>query len=404
MMPSDFRVKEFLKYHKLLMQNAPEGYVPYYFPVAKNDKYPDGKAIYFRAKINCLCGGSWKRITIGDNKQKTICTKCGKSRGSWKQPHARLTVEKAIGYIRAGYNIGLAARKDDPLICGDLDNLSKKEQVPLIDNTLSDKSRKRCGHHFFMFKKEGANIPNIATNDDGEIRSDDQYVLIPGSYVETSKEDILHEFEEQHITKQQYDEIINDPLLGYYTVYTEKPCLYIDYNEIPAFYKEIKKEQDLTGGYKNGVPKPCKGLKSALFDLSVADIISKTKERFTNPLHGSKTGMNYCIDENGLGHCWRCNVSHNGYQFLVAASGFMTCEQAGKGHNGTNLSNAVNNPEAVWHAWYYAKKNGYLSEDDPIPISALKFLAVKHNLVDKEPQWLDPKTYNQALKILEDEY
>ena len=34
--------EEFVKFHKLLMSNAPNNYTPWYFPVCENGKDPDG--------------------------------------------------------------------------------------------------------------------------------------------------------------------------------------------------------------------------------------------------------------------------------------------------------------------------------------------------------------------------
>ena len=69
----------FKLFNKLLMQNAPSNYTPWYFPIIKHNKAPD--------------------------------VKC-----SWKSEKARLTYEQALQRLEIGLNVGIAARKDDPLI------------------------------------------------------------------------------------------------------------------------------------------------------------------------------------------------------------------------------------------------------------------------------------------------
>ena len=63
-------------------------------------------------------------------------------------------------------------------------------------------------------------IPNIPTEDNGEVRSQDQYVIVSG-YVPTTDADIEKEFTEGHITKGQKEEIMKDDKRGFYTVEKE---------------------------------------------------------------------------------------------------------------------------------------------------------------------------------------
>jgi len=246
-------------------------------------------------------------------------------------------------------------------------------------------------------------IPNIATDDDGEIRSQDQYVLVAGSYVPTTKDDIKKELDAGHITEQEYNKIINDPRLGYYTVACDKPAAKIKEDELPLFFKEEKKKQELDDIFIHKKIKR-KGQKSALFDLTVSDIVVKKGERFPHPLHPSDTGANFCIDENGMGQCWRHSVSLNAYQFLVVKSGYMSCVDAGTGHNGSNPSRVKGDAGALFHAWLQAKQDNLLPEDDPIPIRALKYIAAKEGIIKSSEDNLNMDSFNKALDILEVKY
>ena len=117
------RLNEFKKFHHLLMAGAPAGYVPWYFPVVKDGKIPDGRWI----------------------------AKRGKGNGSWKADHARLSFREARDRIEAGLNVGLAARANDSLQIVDCDtNELFKELKP----TLLTRGRSRIGGHGWYFAKE----------------------------------------------------------------------------------------------------------------------------------------------------------------------------------------------------------------------------------------------------------
>jgi hypothetical protein len=102
------------------MENAPENYSPWYFPVIAGNKAPDG--------YDC--------------------------KGSWKDEKAHLTYEQALERLKSGKNVGLAARKEDPLIIIDIDEYNYTKFSP---DTLIVKSRKRCATHSFCFTNNQEN-------------------------------------------------------------------------------------------------------------------------------------------------------------------------------------------------------------------------------------------------------
>jgi len=120
----NFRIDQFTKFYNSLMEGSPEGYKPWFFPCAKNGKNPDPRAI------------------LNINQE---------SKGSWHHESARLSKEQCIEHIKMGYNIGFSARKDDPVVLGDIDEPGYMEQMP--KNTLTQTSRKRCGGHFIGWDK-----------------------------------------------------------------------------------------------------------------------------------------------------------------------------------------------------------------------------------------------------------
>ncbi len=113
------------------------------------------------------------------------------------------------------------------------------------------------------------------------------------------------------------------------------------------------------------------------------------------------------LSTKGLLHCWRHNVSHNGLQALVVLSGYMSCEQAGSPHanSGASPSLVTGDDGAIFHAWLYAKQNGYIPKNDPIPVRAMHHIARHHHIYNAEEGELLPRPiYNKVLQIVEEEY
>jgi len=323
-------VKHFEEFYDLLMQTAPKGYIPWFFSCKANRKDPDPYAIL---KIN------------------------PESKGSWHHPSAKLSKEQCIDHIRNGGNIGISARKGDALIIGDVDNPKYFEQLP--KNTLIVTSRKREGWHFFGWNKDGTAKTNLPT-DDGEIRSDNQYVLACGSYVmPTGKE--LEELNEQSK---------NDKLLGYYSITNHVPPRSLTFNDFPQFFKDKEKENIEAEArikqreeYKSEKIK--QGKYDDLFKLKVSDIygLIPSSKRVSHPLHASETSSNFSLSKDGtLGHCWRHMVSLNAVQYLCVEAGYMNCEDAGTPHKGRGLSKIKGDKKALEVAYDLAIKKGLIEE------------------------------------------
>jgi len=370
--------EEFEKFHNALMNNCPNGYVPWYFPVAKENKNPDGIAVAKRSPAKIPKGVK---------------------RGNWKAAWARLTYEEALERLKQGFNVGISGRAYDDLIIIDIDDYNYKFAVP---NTLTIKSRKRCGWHSFCWKKkECTKLPLNIPTEHGEIRSSDQYVVAAGSYVPTSENDI----EKENIPIKLKEEIKQDENLGVYTVENYKELIHISYDELPKFFQETHKKQNEVPKMKAKTIKPT-GKHSALFDLKISDIVAiQPNRREPHPLHASDTGANFSISDDGeLAHCWRHFVSLNAIQFLVVKQGYMSCEDAGSGHKGNNYSKVTGDDGAIFWAWYQAKKDGLIPKDDPMPTKAMKYIAKKHKLIDKEYEMLPIEIYNKVIEIIEKEY
>lgn len=333
---------ELLKFHTMLIKNAPKGYSPFYFPIKPNGKEPPEKI-------------------------------------SWKSN--RKTIHEAMYLMKKGFNIAICATEKDPLCIVDVDDLS---QVPEIKPTLQITSRKRIGRHNYFFALDGTAKKNIPTKDAGEVRSVWYYVLAPGSYFPCSEEEISRMPEEEK------------EFAGRYTVNNDLPVSEITFNELPEVYRarytemrhdEIQAVIRAVGKKPNGVSKSGK-YQSKLWDLDITDVcgLSETgskKVPMPSINHGSDTGHN-CSVNNGLMHCWRHYVAHNAFSYLAIIAGISSCERAGLPHGGRYFGIDFQDGYTVFEVWKYAKNNGLIPENDPIPSAALSYYAIKKGLCKKE--------------------
>ena len=155
-------LEQFELFHTNLMKNAPTGYQPHYFKCGHNSKAPEPRI-------------------------------------KWKQN--KLTYEQARQWIKQSGNIGLAGMEDDKLQIIDCDNdeILKKIKQP----TLTTRGRSRRGGHGWYWC-EGDKLPiNIPVTDIGECRGSGQYVVVPGSFIDSPE--------------------INAEYAGYYTVENSTP-------------------------------------------------------------------------------------------------------------------------------------------------------------------------------------
>lgn len=320
-----FCIKEFEKFYNLLMKNAPIGYSPWFFCCEPNDKNP-------------ILGISWKSNS------------------------AKLSKEQAIEKIKLGYNIAISARADDKLIQFDIDNKNYLEQLP--KNTLTTMSRSRTGGHCFGWDKDKTAKINFATNDDGEIRSDDMYLIAPGSYVPYN----LNKLKD----KEKFDKLTNeektDKYLGYYTIKDEFEPRELSYSDFPQFFKDAinKEHEQETEVLQKEERKtyPQGGKYDDLFNLKMKDIVGDISKNIAHPLHDSDTGSNFSMSNDGsICHCWRHMVSLNPVQYLCVKAGYMSCNDAGTPHKGRGISKIRGDKKAYEVAYNEAVKLGLIKNN-----------------------------------------
>jgi hypothetical protein len=407
--------EEFRRFDQLLTNSAPDGYTPHYFRCAPASKDPATQY------------------------------------GSWKSDEARLTVEEAVEWMKEGGNVGIAGRggcrgcgaraspfcprckgegNDDQLVNVDIDD-DEKTTPDDVPASLRARSRSRTGWHTWYFD-ESDEIPNIPTDEYGEVRADWQYVVAPGSFVASTSEGIPEGAEAP----------------GYYTVEDAVPVSRIEYNDLPEVFietvqeiAEAEEEAEATNDPESNVSPPTEDRRSAVFDIDATDLVTgkSASDRFTSIFHASDTGSNMSVSGKVL-HCWRHLVAHGGLQALAALSDVehvkrFGCKKIGAPHKTTTNKNKrttdagpnklKNDWRLIWGAWHEAKQRNEIPDDDPIPYIALVELAIADDLLDREDlverddegKIVDPAdtdgdtytafpkhTYNVALSHVEEEY
>jgi putative DNA primase/helicase len=300
----------------------------------------------------------------------------------WKHRDSQLSFKHAYRHMMCGMNIGVAGTEHDMLVIIDIDD---ETNVPdkTIKPTLSSRSRSRIGtHHFYFATGKDAKV-NIPSDELGEIRSFNQYVVAPGSFVPCSDEEL---------SKVPSHDIEN---VGKYSLERRTLAQDISYHEFPFAFREqirIKKQKQAEKEVlrsKRSTPKPSTTQpKSMLYSLTITDIVGNhpDRERFPSLFHGSKTGSNTSISENKI-HCYRHNVSLTPLRALAVLAEIDTCMNAGVGHAHSNAGDStidLNDGRTIFELWSYAKQIGILSADDVIPAVALTWFTVANGICQQE--------------------
>ena len=327
---------------------------------------------------------------------------------SWKQLEGRLTFEQAVKKMRAGHNIGIAATGMDALCIVDVDDI---EATPdeIVKPTLSTRSRKRIGMHYFYFTDDPRCKENLPTEGKGEIRSSFEYVVAPGSYVLCDDKTIAAMPE------------LERGFAGRYTVENERSPDTIVFEELPPVFleqaqknREAGKEAQLKRIEKAKArkdKKPAQGgdkNKSAMWDLSIDDVTSiPNKTRFKSLFHESTTGKNTALNSDGGLTCWRHLVTHTPLSALAVLAGVSDCLDAGQGIN-KGKSSCIDYTDGItlFKMWAFAKREGMITKLDPIPAEALRWYAVDNGICKYDEivdGWKLPAgAYSQTLKAIED--
>jgi len=347
--------EEFLRFDHILRASIPD-YEPFFFKLVKNGKDP------------------WAPK--------------GEKDYSWKT--GKLTTNEAVEAMREGYNIGIAGTDTDQLAIIDRDD-PKAFAGSDYGKSLVVRSGGRIGDHVYNFTKDPKAKINISLDEIGEIRSNWQYVVCPGSFATvTGKADIYGRIIKTY--DERMEEIPEDDRgnAGKYEIIEDNPVREITYDDYPDMFKtaaESRAKEDkeieqrkLERSKKEYVKSD--GKKSGFYDIELSDVINHVpdRKRFPSLFHDSSTGTNAAMSNDGkLIHCWRDGCSHNGIQAMAVISGMYTCVDAGVAHRGSGAGRSkvdLQDGKTVYDLWIYAKKQGILPQDGPIPAVAAKWFAL----------------------------
>lgn len=146
---------------------------------------------------------------------------------------------------------------------------------------------------------------------------------------------------------------------------------------------------------------------SALFELTIEDVIRQDTEnsvrrgyRGDNPIeHVGNSHSNYFVYERYKGQelrarDFKAEHTYTPLTWLACASGARSTDSPGGSLTGSEM----------YECWKYAKDEGMIPEDDPVPYRVLTWLAVREGLIDRERADEDGLTaadYNAALTMVE---
>jgi putative DNA primase/helicase len=271
---------EFMRFHLALTRGRPD-YKPHYLKVKagntvkRNEK---GQPVH-KETGNPVSESDPNRVNLG---KRAVQLK-----------HARITEVQAVKLLERGLNVGIEAETDDHWVIMDVDN-PEVVKPSEVKPTLTTRSRKRAGFHYFYVATNPTDkrLKNLKIKGIGEIRSGNQYVLAPGSWVDT--------FDIPGIVPE--DEAGN---AGKYTLESDAPIASITFEEMPKAFrdavetviaKNTEGERAAAEGEarkaarKAAQPEGITGDEgSALFKLQLSDVITlpttDTGALFKNPLH-----------------------------------------------------------------------------------------------------------------------
>ena len=381
--------EEFKKFLDLLTEDHPD-YEPWLFPLNIAEKDP-------------LDGQGWKAIQ--------------EHRVTDKRPVDKYRINKnqCMRFLEDhGNNIGIAGTQADSLLIIDVDDIEAFKDHD-FKPTLTAVSGSRLGKHYYYRTKDARCKVNVPLEDEGEIRSDWQYVVAPGSFAQIvdsiDKNGNITETREQKLAKiPEYDR----ENAGKYTILDAIAPAWITYEELPEKFRihleateEAEREAAMVKANRPTRKHDNANVnnRSRLYELEIGDIINIPDDdrRHSSAFHDSHTGANSSVSK-GLHHCWRHYVTHNAVQAIAVEMGLYSCAEAGTPHKGSKAGPSTidyQDGETMMKIWTYAKENGYIPKDDPMPAVVLTHLACVFNVCKKDEiidGWKLPKgCYKQVL-------
>lgn len=224
-------------------------------------------------------------------------------------------------------NYGIYATAADDLVIIDIDDYDDLEDpagyraLDELPDTFEQESPHGGTHRFYAVNvtadgrlisaalKDVFGKPNLAASW-GEIRTDNQYVVGAGSQLDGCGKD--------------WCDSCADENGGKYTIAEDRGIARIDADELIAAFEadpEIERAEKRPTRELNGPVSEA--------NIDVYDVISRAYEpgkRHGHPMHGSETGSNFQVDDNGeTWRCWRHSTTGNALHLIGMEEGILSC-------------------------------------------------------------------------------
>ena len=236
-------------------------------------------------------------------------------------------------WLKAGNNYGVVCGKG--IIEIDIDDPTLAEKF-LERDTFTVQSGSGKGHHFY-FRSDITDNGTVLEYDEegkqknlGNIQARNKYVVGPGcNHYTGGTYEIIKNVPIRWISKEEVEEIFKDKL----TWSTKQR----------AFNERDSKREEKKLGFKIPI--------SDIIDLSKLKQITADEWQGPHPVHGSTTGVNFCVNiDKNVWHCFRCSSGGGPLSWLAVREGLIKCEESRKG---------ILKGDLFWKAAKIAEEEGF---------------------------------------------
>jgi putative DNA primase/helicase len=226
---------------------------------------------------------------------------------------------------RKGYGVGFPFQQDAPFIGLDVDVPDSDGWVPDFDRiggAVVERSPSGNGH-VFLWEVE---VPEWWTDLSGDGPETDEIGVYVDSKYTTVTGDVLegHGPPIEEVSQGAFEDWLKDAWVGWHEAHLEHD----DYpDEVPTPPWESP-DSTLEGDFDEAGSSQGSGETDV--DIGIYDVISPMKysegERDSHPYHGSKSGTNFMVDEDGESfRCWRHEVTGHAGHLLGMDVGILDC-------------------------------------------------------------------------------
>ena len=226
---------------------------------------------------------------------------------------------------RKGYGVGFPFQQDAPFVGLDVDVPDSDGWVPDFGRISGAVVERSPSGNWHLFLGE-MDIPEWWTDLSGDVAETDEIGVYVDSKYTTVTGDVLegHGPPIEEVSQGAFEDWLKDAWVGWHEVHLEHD----DYpDEVPTPPWESP-DSTLEGDF--GEAGSSQGSGETDVDIGIYDVISPMEhsedERGSHPYHGSKSGTNFMVDEDGESfRCWRHEVTGHAGHLLGMDVGILDC-------------------------------------------------------------------------------